>query len=80
MITLESSKSDVVCPVNNEFEAVLSYDNDVHIFARFKHGDGTIGLKGIIPKYGFDLVCGHVRMNCHVDVSGNVINLIHNWY
>ena len=79
--TLTWSKSLVECPVNNEFEAVLTYNNDVHIFARFRHdgeqnGHWRIGLKDIIPKYGFDLVCGYVRLNC-ANVSEDLIKLIH---
>ena len=82
--SMEWTKSLVECPINNEFICVLTDNDDVHIFPRFardsKHGHWKIGLKVIIPEYGFDLICGYVRLSCNVHFSVDLIKLIQKWY
>ena len=82
--TLKWAKSLVECPVNNEFMSVLTDYDDVHIFPRYmrdkKLGHWRIGVKDIIPEYGFELICGYVRLNCDIDFSVDLIKLIHKLY
>ena len=82
--TFKWTKSLIECPVNNDYTAVLTENNDVHIFGGYemfnKHGHWKIALREIIPQYGFELICGYVRLYCNIDFNVDLIKLIHKWY
>ena len=92
--TMQWTKSVITCPVHNDYQAVITPTDDVHIFSKYTMWDDDkqifpghwkMRIKDIIPNYGIGLVFGYIRIywksyNDQQVFSTDLMKLIYSWY